>query len=279
MGTAKGFLYQIMVLYPITFLCLFLAGSIKSELAQCGLGSQCVSSTGLPSCAPCPEGTSCTAGSSGNFYCQYSTCLPENMFCGGNIGTCCSGLKCGAKTVDAIAATCNGPTTTTTTPIIIVVTTVTTTTASTTASSTSCVTVGGNKIGLPCVFPFTHMGITHTSCTTAGGFTTPWCSTATDVLGNHVIGNWGDCGSSCQAEQTSSTLAPSTCSTKGGADSGKKCVFPFKYNGVVHSACTYARGFSKPWCATRVDYWGRHMEGYWGDCDASSCPVEQQLWG
>ena len=30
-----------------------------------------------------------------------------------------------------------------------------------------------------------------------------------------MIGNWGDCGSSCQAEQTSSTLAPSTCSTKG----------------------------------------------------------------
>merc|ERR1719312_1773328 len=130
-----------MVLYPVTFLCLFLAGSIKSELAQCGLGSQCVSSTGLPSCAPCPEGTSCTAGSSGNFYCQYSTCLPENMFCGGNIGTCCSGLKCGAKTVDAIAATCNGPTTTTTTTTTTITTTTTTTTSTTTSTTTPIIIV------------------------------------------------------------------------------------------------------------------------------------------
>ena len=43
-----------------------------------------------------------------------------------------------------------------------------------------CVTVSG----VPCVFPFTWQGVTHNTCTTAGGFSSPWCSTRTDRSGH-----------------------------------------------------------------------------------------------
>merc|ERR1739838_410315 len=125
-------------------------------------------------------------------------------------------------------------TSTTTTPLIIIVTSVTTTTPTiTTTTASSCMTDGGAKIGLPCVFPFTtNTGVTYTSCTTDGGFAKPWCSTATDVYGNHVIGNWGDCNIACTT-QTVATAAAATCTTVRGADRGSKCVFPFTHKGVV----------------------------------------------
>merc|ERR1711970_822942 len=138
----------------------------------------------------------------------------------------------------------------TTTPAIIIVTDTTATTA-TTATTGQCLTDGGAKVGVPCVFPFTNKGVIYTSCTTDGGFDKPWCSTATDIFGNHVLGNWGDCSPACLSQQSSTTPSTSsTCSTV----SGSKCVFPFKYKGEVHTACTYSGGFSQPWCSTKVDY-------------------------
>merc|ERR1719430_3042874 len=161
----------------------------------------------------------------------------------------------------------------TSTPAIIIVT------ASTAAPAGSCVTTGGNKVGLPCVFPFTNKGVTHTSCTTDGGFDKLWCSTATDIFGNHVLGNSGDCSPACPSQQSSTTPSTSsTCSTVSGPEAGSKCVFPFKYKGEVHTACTYAGGFSEPWCSTRVDYWGKHDDKYWGNCDTNTCKVEG-VWG
>merc|ERR1712106_393931 len=173
-------------------------------------------------------------------------------------------------------------TTTTSTTTITTTTTITSTTStttprtSTTLSGETCQTIGGAKVGLPCIFPFTNNGVTYSACTTAGGFDKPWCSTATDILGNHKLGNWGDCNAACQRD-VATTGAPSTCTTTSGSDSGQACVFPFTHKGVVHKACTYARGFSKPWCSTKVDYWGRHREGFWGNCD-DSCKVKQ-IWG
>ena len=46
----------------------------------------------------------------------------------------------------------------------------------------------------PCVFPFTNLGRTYTSCTNDtddnGKF---WCSTKVDNEGKHTKGNWGYC--------------------------------------------------------------------------------------
>merc|ERR1711982_266769 len=119
----------------------------------------------------------------------------------------------------------------TTTPAIIIVTATTASTATTaTTSAGQCLTDGGAKVGLPCVFPFTNKGVTYTSCTTDGGFDKPWCSTATVIFGNHVLGNWGDCSPACLSQQCSTTPSTSsTCSTVNGS----KCVFPFKYKGKV----------------------------------------------
>merc|ERR1712228_337542 len=235
----------------------------------CSIGSQCATAAGVTTCSPCPTGTRCNVGanSADGFFCPYSTCLPQGMTCEGNVGTCCTGLQCGLLNAAATIKTCNDYSPTTT--------------AQTTTASSSCVTVGGNKPGLPCVFPFTNKGVTYTSCTTDGGFDKPWCSTATDMFGNHVLGNWGDCGASCPGATTvTQTTTPTTasCSTVSGQDAGKPCVFPFKYGRKVHYACTNDGGFSKPWCATKVDIFGKHIQGYWGDCNTSTCPVEN-YWG
>jgi len=112
------------------------------------------------------------------------------------------------------------------------------------------------------------MGVTYTSCTTVGGtFPAPWCSTKTDIYGNHVIGNWGDCNSStCNLAAATTTTTPApTCSTP--------CKFPFIYQGVVHYACTYAGGFTPAWCSTATDAYGKHINGNFADCGVG-CPVE-----
>merc|ERR1712215_257022 len=251
---------------------------------QCGIGSQCKTSDGLlgPCTTSCPAGTACTqwtesSGSLGAYYCQFTFCLPEQMGCEGRIGTCCSGLECGLATSTATLKTCNAPatttttTTTTTTPVIIVDTTTPTTTAQqpTTTTRGACLTEGGNNVGVPCVFPFRHRGVTYNSCTYAGGFDKPWCSTATDRYGNHILGNFGDCNSACPVEHDdTTTTSTNTCRTQSGAI----CVFPFMYNGQLHNSCTYDGGFKRPWCSTRNDYWGRTRD--WENCNTTTCSVE-----
>merc|ERR1712189_151609 len=95
--------------------------------------------------------------------------------------------------------------------------------------------------------------------TNDGGFGNAWCSTKTDQFGNHVNGNFGDCGSSC-------------CKTVSGSKPGQYCVFPFKFQGVSYNGCT-TNGGSQPWCSTNTDALGSHMYGYWGNCDTNTCPL------
>merc|ERR1711970_479975 len=245
---------------------------------ECGLGSVCRTLAGVNTCT-CPTEAVCIQQTTtSDFFCQSTSsgCLAQNMPCTGTGGTCCTGLKCGLATMSDPFMTCqpSNPSSATSTPAIVIVT-ATTAAPATTATASSCVTTGGNKVGLPCVFPFTNKGVTYTSCTTDGGFDKPWCSTATDIFGNHVLGNWGDCSPACLSQQSSTTPSTSsTCSTV----SGSKCVFPFKYKGEVHTACTYSGGFSQPWCSTKVDYWGKHDDKYWGNCDTNTCKVEE-IWG
>ena len=63
------------------------------------------------------------------------------------------------------------------------------------AASAASPSAGGclTQPGDPCVFPFTWRGVTHRSCTTAGGFPVAWCSTRTDGAGTHQTGHYGDC--------------------------------------------------------------------------------------
>merc|ERR1719186_1199694 len=145
-------------------------------------------------------------------------------------------------------------------------------------------TTGGAKVNTPCVFPFKARGITYTECTKAGGFSIPWCSTMVDASGNTVIGNWGDCpvddpdcyptSMATTTTTTSTTTAAAAdssgdCLTIGGAKVGVSCVFPFKTRGITYTECTYAGGYSTPWCSTMVDGNGETVLGNWGDCPIS----------
>ena len=69
--------------------------------------------------------------------------------------------------------------------------------------SGNCLTVGGAKEGMKCMFPFTYKGVTHNACTDHGNDDpewVPWCSTKVDDYGGHVGGNWGDCSQECPFE-------------------------------------------------------------------------------
>ena len=66
----------------------------------------------------------------------------------------------------------------------------------------------------------------------------------------------------------------SECLTTGGGKTGKPCVFPFEYKGKEYSNCAWEEGEDKPWCSTKVDSNGKHVDGssHWGYCNAY-CPA------
>merc|ERR1712198_207727 len=162
-----GHIIKMFLITVVVSLSIFSATSAQT---CAGAGASCIDSTFNMLCT-CPAGTSCAPGAGGSFLCQYSFCLPDTMFCDGNIGVCCSG-KC-EQLAGAAFKTCTAVTTTTQAPIQIIIATTTTTTA---APTNVCTTTAGAA----CVFPFTYMGQTYTSCTNAGGFQPAWCSTKTD---------------------------------------------------------------------------------------------------
>merc|ERR1711953_299905 len=230
-----------------------------SVFAQCGVGSLCKTKVGVETCTPCPAGTACSqwttsSGGLGAFYCQYTTCLTEGAFCNNRVGKCCSGLDCKKTSESAVAQTCNRPATTTT---------ATTTTATTTTSS-KCLTTSGAVSGAECQFPFVFQGQVYNSCTTAGGFSQPWCSTGTNIFGFHINSKWGNCGSSCPGAEAK------VCMTESGATPNLPCVFPFRHWGKTYWTCT-TDGDKKPWCSTKVDRYGNHQLGNWGDCNLATC--------
>ena len=60
----------------------------------------------------------------------------------------------------------------------------------------SCTTL----LGVPCKFPFSYQGVSHTSCTKAGRFAS-WCAT-----GDNMLLDWGLCSESCPQEEECSTV-------------------------------------------------------------------------
>jgi len=60
------------------------------------------------------------------------------------------------------------------------------------------------------------------------------------------------------------------CKTVG--DSGKPCIFPFKYAGETYKKCTTRDSENgQPWCATSVDSDNYVVDHQWGDC-LEGCP-------
>jgi len=53
------------------------------------------------------------------------------------------------------------------------------------------------------------------------------------------------------------------------------CVFPFIHNGIEHNACSWFNGDEHPWCSTKVDTNGIHVDGQsqYGHC-GEHCPIE-----
>merc|ERR1712214_116359 len=105
-----------------------------------------------------------------------------------------------------------------------------------------------------------------TTTTTVTTTTTTTTTTATTTAGIII---------SIDTTTTTTTAAPSTstCTTISGASgAGAQCVFPFTYMGVTYTGCPTAP-FPQPWCSTQTDRYGNHVNGHWGDCNPSTCPM------
>merc|ERR1719228_3194184 len=71
---------------------------------------------------------------------------------------------------------------------------------------------------------------------------------------------------------TTETSTTSECITEKGP-----CIFPFKYEGKIFTACTaYKSEGGAHWCATEVDAEGEVVTGKWADCP-EDCPREGNL--
>ena len=70
--------------------------------------------------------------------------------------------------------------------------------------------------------------------------------------------------------------SPSMCNTVGGPESGKPCIFPFRFRDKTYNKCTTTGndpGDDKAWCSTKTDSSGEHIQGNWGNCALSViCP-------
>lgn len=60
------------------------------------------------------------------------------------------------------------------------------------------------------------------------------------------------------------------CKTIGGDKPNADCVFPFRWNGGHYNSCVLKK--YGPWCSTKVDETGSHIDGNWGTCP-SWCPL------
>ena len=123
-----------------------------------------------------------------------------------------------------------------------------------------CLTTSGPSSGMKCIFPFTFGGKTYDVCTRVQSLASngdPWCPAKVDDYGAYIPGqgNWGRCSQACPVEE------------------GCNCVFPFRYEGISHNACTYESTLNASWCSTKNDDQGNQIDGYWATC-SQECPFE-----
>lgn len=79
---------------------------------------------------------------------------------------------------------------------------------------------------------------------------------------------------SCEDDKVKGKTGSKVCITKSGKDANTRCVFPFRYDGIIYNSCTKAGnqpGETEHWCSTKVDSSGQHVsgQGKWGWCDTS----------
>merc|ERR1712227_1126408 len=114
-----------------------------------------------------------------------------------------------------------------------------------------------------------YKGVEYYQCTYADS-PKAWCATGVDSSSNVITNSWGDCSVSSTSGCTEETITVPSCTTSSGPESGKACVFPFRYKGVVYSECATVDQ-SSAWCSTEVDAGGNFVTDKYGFCP-STCP-------
>ena len=149
--------------------------------------------------------------------------------------------------------------------------------------SEDCVTTKDQK----CVFPFNYNGSPRNQCINEGydyegAVPKYWCATATDENGDMVDDDqWGVCSKSCYVRDEGCFTTGKEAISNTEKPIGKKCVFPFNYNGSPRHHCIKedSPDHKHYWCATAVDENGdfkgtpgndEHGDSTWGYC-APSC--------
>merc|ERR1719383_1252425 len=125
-----------------------------------------------------------------------------------------------------------------------------------TTTTTGCPTMysGGTSPGSKCVFPFRYNGKQIYACQQYEG--KYWCSTTSTYTNK-----WAYCDvGACPIEQG--------CPTKssGGTTPGRRCVFPFTYDGETFNNCQ--KYLFRYWCSTTSRY-----QNKWAYCDEDVCPL------
>merc|ERR1711879_631753 len=129
----------------------------------------------------------------------------------------------------------------------------------------TCVTQSGGN----CVFPFKYKGVEYYQCTYTDS-PKAWCATGVDSSNNVITNSWGDCSVSTTSGCTEEAITVPSCTTASGPETGKACVFPFRYKGVVYKECATVDQ-SAAWCSTEVDAGGNFVTDKYGFCP-SPCP-------
>ncbi|XP_064626787.1 balbiani ring protein 3-like [Lineus longissimus] len=137
-------------------------------------------------------------------------------------------------------------------------------------------TTGGNAEGARCAIPFLYGGYWQEDC--VQGDAKKWCGTKETYTAEEGL-KWGYCAVTCRTkaglnknpgEAWTEGTEKLFCKTDGElgkipseqtTKSGKKCVFPFKYEGKYYGECTG----SNPWCAT-VAVLDATSSNDWGRC-------------
>ena len=91
----------------------------------------------------------------------------------------------------------------------------------------------------------------------------------------------GDESSPCFDEIHTTTIKTTTeaTTTNSGTSTCQDCKFPFKMKigmkTTIHNKCTVIDGARKPWCSTKVDELGYHIQGEENrvTCEDPECPI------